>query len=74
MLSPDGKSWMLIAYGCICRAIMLCKERYGDHPNVLATLAAGLLLDEYHSRTPKDIIVWLRDFYNKFGGGTGFTV
>eukprot|EP00959_Pyramimonas_sp_CCMP1952_P039182 820186-Pyramimonas_sp.AAC.1 len=39
-----------------------------------ATLEQGLVLDEYHHRTPKVVIVWMRDFFNTHGGGTGVNV
>ena len=74
ILSQDGRSWQLVAYGSLCRAIMMAKERHGNDQNIIATLAAGLIVDEYHAKTPRDIIVYLRDTYNKFGGGTGKTV
>ena len=65
----------LISYGTLARAIYRAAQAEPDNPNVLATLEQGLEnLQVYSSKTPIDVIRWLRDFHNEFHGGSGFTV
>lgn len=75
ILSQGGRPpWRLVAYASMTRAIMLAKEKYPHDTNVLATIKEGLVVDEYHYRTPTVVIIWLRDFFNLHGGGTGVNV
>ena len=39
------------------------RRRGPDHANVLATIKAGLIVDEYHQKMPDGVVDYLRDFF-----------
>ena len=70
--SPSGgPPWLMITYGSFSRGVYLAHKRNGGNANVIATIEAGLMLDEYHELMPDDVVNWLKFFYNNFHGGAG---
>eukprot|EP00959_Pyramimonas_sp_CCMP1952_P470519 9496782-Pyramimonas_sp.AAC.1 len=69
-LAICGPPWRLMSYGSLLRAIYKAHELKPEHDNVKATIAAGLV-DEFNPRTPEDVILFIKSFFNGVGGGTG---
>eukprot|EP00959_Pyramimonas_sp_CCMP1952_P046992 981071-Pyramimonas_sp.AAC.1 len=67
----------MLTYGSVSRAAYLAaEEKTTDKTqieNVKATLARGLVLDEYDAELPDDCVEHFRDFFNTFHGGVGIT-
>ena len=64
-----------IASGSLLEAAYTCFERYKHEPNVKRALERGVRGGFiFVSKTPRSIIVWLKNFHNQFNTGHGCSV
>lgn len=63
----------LLSYGTLTRAIFMAHSFWPDESTVKLTIKNGLRIRRVHQRTPDDIVVCLRDWYNSFHGGASIT-
>ena len=65
----------MITWGTLSTAFYEAHVMAPDNENVVASLAEGLPnAAVYHSRTPADVIRFLRDYHNQFHNGSGYSV
>jgi hypothetical protein len=72
----DGlQHYDLITYGTLTSAMYVAADRSPDNPMVKSSVEAGvedcIIL---HSKTPLDVVRWMRDFHNQWHGGQGYTI
>eukprot|EP00959_Pyramimonas_sp_CCMP1952_P206887 4327370-Pyramimonas_sp.AAC.1 len=82
VLSPghgkDGEGvppYRLVSYATLTRAVYRAVSEDPIDANVKETLRQGLEnVQVYRASTPRDVVIWLRDFHNEFHSGPGYTV
>jgi hypothetical protein len=68
--STSGLPLQLLTWGTLGRAFYKCVDEHGSHPNIVASLDAGLSgVVILSGRLPRDCIAFVRDYHNQFHGG-----
>lgn len=63
-----------ITWGTLTRAAYRAFETKGAEPEVVAAKIAGMEdVCILHARTPRDVVLWLRDYHNQWHFGSGMT-
>eukprot|EP00959_Pyramimonas_sp_CCMP1952_P387427 8119238-Pyramimonas_sp.AAC.1 len=66
---------LMVTYGALSRAVYKAAKKWPENRMVQVSLTRGLRnATLFDSRTPKDVIRWLRDWHNEFHNGSRFTL